>query len=218
MKSKTTERTPAVKNNILYATRDALVHMLPYVSGRTVDLGAGTAKYKPLIQPHTTEYITFDLSPHSSIDVVGDIEATPFADNEFDTVVSTQVLEHVRRPWMVAQEIHRILKPGGILILTAPFLVQHHGHPDDYFRFTTSGITTLFEDQGFEIIESAGYGKTFSVLSEMLHFTFFNPYSKPLSRIKRKVLAIIQSTLRKLDTRSKSKTIYANVYVIAKKC
>ena len=201
----------------IFTTRDALIHALPYLSGKTADLGAGAAKYKPLILPHASGYVAFDIAPGPAIDVTGDIERTPFKDDEFDTIISTQVLEHVRRPWLVVEEMRRILKPGGIAFITAPFLVQHHGHPDDFFRYTTSGIASLFADRGFEIIESAGYGRTFGVLSEMLHFSYFDPYGKPLSRVRRKILTIMGDVFRALDARSRSRAIYANVYVIARK-
>ncbi len=215
--NKTSDKNDQKADRQIFVTRDALTHMLSYISGKTVDLGAGTAKYKSLILPRTSEYITFDIAPHAAIDIVGDIEHTPFKDEEFDTVVSTQVLEHVRRPWLVVKEMHRILKPGGTVVLTAPFLVQHHGHPDDYFRYTTSGIKSLFEDQDFEVVESSAYGKLHAVFAEMFHFSYFNPYDKPLSRVRRKILSISQHVFRALDKRSRSQTIYANVYIIARK-
>jgi len=60
--------------------------------------------------------------------------AIPFKDNVFDTVICTQVIEHVPRPWLVVHEIYRVLKEGGHLLLSTPFLYPYHLEPRDYFR------------------------------------------------------------------------------------
>ncbi len=153
-------------------TREVVKYSLKYVKGRTLDLGAGSAKYKSIIKQKTSEYITFDMVEKEGIDVVGDILDLSFKDKSFDTIISTQVLEHVEKPWIMVKEIQRILRKNGICILTAPFLVPYHADPCDYFRYTKKGMESLFKNENFEIIECDGYGKTFSVLSEFFHFSF----------------------------------------------
>jgi SAM-dependent methyltransferase len=85
-----------------------------------------------------------------------DIHAMTFPDGSFDAVLCLQVLEHVRDPFRAAAEIHRVLRAGGTLFVTVPFLVQYHGrkveahHPDhesypDYWRFTHQGLEKLFD-------------------------------------------------------------------------
>jgi len=66
-----------------------------------------------------------------------------FPDNKYDIVVLDQILEHVEEPFQAMSEIHRILKPGGTLIAAVPFLVYVHPTPDDFWRFTESGIRKL---------------------------------------------------------------------------
>ncbi|MDO8589668.1 MAG: methyltransferase domain-containing protein [bacterium] len=201
-------------------TRAVVVYLSKYISGKTLDYGAGSAKYRNLIAPQTSEYITFDMVPGEYIDVVGDALKPPFPDNSFDTVISTQMLEHVEKPWVVASEIRRILKPGGICILTAPFWVPYHADPHDYFRYTKEGLESLFKNEGFEIEVSGNYGKPPSVLGEMIHFSFFSPYdvvSQRKARWRSRIMRFIQSLTYKLDTLSKNKVVYANAYVVARK-
>ncbi len=187
-----------------------------YIKGKTLDLGAGLAKYRDIIKNKATEYITFDIKPGPNIDVVGDILDIPFENESFDTVISTQVIEHVRKPTAVVSEIYRILKPSGICILTAPFLVPYHPDPGDYFRYSKEGLKILFVDKGFEIIEYESYGKFFTVLYEFIRFSYLNPYRKS-KRGSWLISRFLMSLAKFLDKFCKSEIIYANVYIIARK-
>ncbi len=199
-------------------TREIIEYTKHYVSGKTLDFGAGTAKYQYLIRPHTGEYKTFDMVAGKNIDIVGDVLNPPFESGEFDTVISTQVLEHVEKPWVMVNQIGRILKTGGICIITAPFIVPFHADPYDFFRYTETGLTSLFKNENFEIIESGTYGKSFGVLSEMIHFSFFSPYeNRGKKLISRKIVMKIEKLARFLDKFVKNKVIYSNVFVVARK-
>lgn len=199
-------------------TRDIVLYTKHYIKGKTLDFGAGTAKYKNLIKPQTSEYITFDMIFSENIDVVGDVLNPPFNDNEFDTVISTQVLEHVEKPWIMVAQMGRIIKSGGICITTAPFLVPYHADPHDFFRYTTEGIMSLFRNEGFEILESGGYGKLFTVFSEMIHFSLISPY-EPIGKktLSKKIAMRVDKIARFFDRFVSNKVIYPNVYVVAKK-
>jgi len=199
-------------------TREVIVNTKHYVKGRTLDFGAGTAKYQNLIRPQTSEYITFDMIAGKNIDVVGDVLNPPFKDGEFDTIISTQVLEHVEKPWVMINQIGRILKSGGTCIMTAPFIVPFHADPYDFFRYTETGLTSMFKNEGFEIVESGSYGKIFGVLSEMIHFSLFSPYESIGKKLwSRRIVMRIEKIARFLDRFVKNKVIYSNVYVVAKK-
>lgn len=89
---------------------------------------------------------TLDVVDVEGVDVVGDGHDLPFADGSFDYVWCNAVLEHVRDPRVVAAEIVRTLKPGGLAIVQVPFLEFVHNWPDDYFRFTQNGLRVLFEE------------------------------------------------------------------------
>lgn len=81
-------------------------------------------------------------------DVRGDLCALPFPDGRFDGVVLTEVLEHCADPFSAVREVHRVLKPGGLALVTSPFLWPWHGTQDykDYWRFTHEGWALLLKD------------------------------------------------------------------------
>lgn len=197
-------------------TRDVIHYTKKYISGRTLDLGAGSAKYREIIKQKASDYITFDMAAGENIDVVGDVLNLPFDNESFDVVISTQVLEHVEKPWIMVKEIHRILKKNGICILTAPFLSSYHADPHDYFRYTVDGTKSLFKNEGFKIIECDSYGRLFSVISEFIRFMWFNPYKKS-KRGSWKITRFMAGTANFLDRFVKTNIIYANTYIIAKK-
>jgi ubiquinone/menaquinone biosynthesis C-methylase UbiE len=197
-------------------TKDVIKHLLKYVGGKTLDLGAGSAKYKQIIKEKASEYLAFDMLPGSNIDIVGDASNTLLPGESFDTIISTQLLEHVERPWLVIKEIRRILRKGGVCILTAPFINPYHCDPGDYFRYTTSGIKSLFSNENFEIIECDSYGRLFTVLCGFIKFSFLNPYekSKKGSHTINNFLFKIAKFLNKF---TKNKIIYDSVYIVARK-
>jgi hypothetical protein len=89
-------------------------------------------------------YVTFG---EYTEDVKGDLCALPFPDASFDGVVLTEVLEHCKDPMTATREVLRVLKPGGLLLVTSPFFWPWHGTPDykDYWRFTHEGWALLLE-------------------------------------------------------------------------
>lgn len=201
-------------------TRDVLTYAQKYISGNTLDFGAGRAKYKGIITQKSAQYTAFDMIAGPNVDIVGDALKPPFKDGEFDTIISTQVLEHVEKPWVMVSEIARILKPGGICIMTAPFMVPYHADPYDFFRYTKQGLASLFKNEGFEIVESQSYGKTFTVLVEMIHFVFFSHYT-PRSKSKQvwvsRFMRVVKPAAAKLDNLVKNKVLYPNSFVVARK-
>ena len=91
--------------------------------------------------------LNVDIDPKRNPDVVADIcSMVDFEDECYDAVFMVEVLEHVKSPQKALQEVHRILRKGGILILTTPFLFEIHDRPYDYYRFTKYGLELLLED------------------------------------------------------------------------
>ena len=85
--------------------------------------------------------------------MIGVAEVLPFGDNAFDAVISVAVLEHVRDPFGAAQEIIRVLKPGGKLFCCVPFLQPFHGYPNHYYNMSHVGLANLF--RGLKISRQA---------------------------------------------------------------
>jgi SAM-dependent methyltransferase len=98
------------------------------------------------------DLISFDVYASKAVQFVADAHSIPLADGSVDGVVVQAVLEHVLEPSLVASEIHRILRPGGIVYADTPFLQQVHEGPYDFTRFTDSGHRYLF--RGFERLDS----------------------------------------------------------------
>jgi len=116
-------------------------------SGRTLDLGAQTGPYAG----YFPRRVALDLRPTPGVHVVGDAAALGFAEATFDVVLCTEMLEHVPDPQRVIDEMRRVLRPGGLLLLTTRFLFPIHDAPHDYFRFTKYGLRHLL--RRFEILE-----------------------------------------------------------------
>jgi SAM-dependent methyltransferase len=111
-----------------------------------LDCGAG---YRP---EYFDNVVNFEIVDYPSTDVLGVGEVLPFKDRSFDAVISNAVLEHVKYPWLCASEILRVLKPGGTLFCSVPFLQPLHGYPHHYFNMSAEGIKSLFEG-GLDDIE-----------------------------------------------------------------
>lgn len=88
--------------------------------------------------------ISIDIDPESQADYIMDVcNMKEFEDESFDLVIMVEVLEHVHNPSLAIDEIHRVLKPGGQLLLTTPFLFPIHDAPNDFFRFTKFGLKKI---------------------------------------------------------------------------
>lgn len=150
-------------------------------AGQTLDLGGGSGPYVE----YFPNRLGFDIAPGPGVDLVGDAhDLSHFADDTFDCVLCTEVLEHLHTPQRAIDEIHRVLKPGGKLILTTRFIFPLHNIPADYFRFTRYGLEYLlrrFEIK--EIMEEATSMGTLAVLYERFAFQTEFLGSKMLARL-----------------------------------
>jgi len=108
-------------------------------------------------------YFGIDLRPAGKNVLVGDLCMPDFVSRHsefarvFDVVYSNNVFEHLRKPWIAAENITNLLKPGGICITIVPFAQRYHEDPADYFRYTPAGIVSLFEDLGPIRVMHAGF-------------------------------------------------------------
>jgi SAM-dependent methyltransferase len=97
-------------------------------------------------------YVGLDMRPGQGVDLVGEVEALPQADASVGTVVALETFEHVRRFWKGFEEVRRVLRPDGALLVAAPFHFHIHSHPYDYWRFTPDAYRLLLEDYPSKII------------------------------------------------------------------
>jgi SAM-dependent methyltransferase len=125
------------RHGIEHRVRD----VLDGATGHVLDLGAGLS---PFADAMPAGVITLDYRGKPGVQVVGDAHRLPFADDSFDVVTCTEVLEHLVDPPAAAAEIVRVLKPGGRLLLTTRFCFPLHDRPGDHWRFTPYTLRRLF--------------------------------------------------------------------------
>ena len=153
---------------------------------RILDVGCGALPYKSLFTRSCREYLGCDLFPGTDGVVRCSAEELSFQSETFDAVLSFQLLEHVRRPWKVVQECARVLKKGGLLLLTAPFMFPHHSSPNDFFRYTHEGLSALAGDAGFEVESITAQCSSLSTI-----MLLFNCYlTRPLNWFRRSLLTL----------------------------
>lgn len=91
----------------------------------------------------TGKFIGLDMQAGPGVDVVASAEKVPFEDSTFDLVFCLETLEHAEKPYLICAEIERVLKPGGITIVSSQQNFPIHMHPSDYFRYTPFGMKAL---------------------------------------------------------------------------
>lgn len=131
-----------------------------------LDAGSGNySRYKHLFSSDSV--VCLDIARGSNVDVVGSLEKMPFADGEFDSILSTQVLEHVEYPEKAAAEMNRVLKVDGHMLVTVPQWNELHEEPHDYWRYTCFGLKSLFERNGFSVVAYEQYGGFFATYAQI---------------------------------------------------
>lgn len=139
-----------------YSIRDAVLRHQEFVGGTVLDLGCGSRPYEAFFNGRVKRWIGADYPstghpPALRLDLFADAMQLPLAGESFDTVLCTQVLEHVPEPMDVLREAWRVLRPGGHLVLTAPQYNALHGEPQDFYRYTKYGLDHMARKAGFAV-------------------------------------------------------------------
>jgi SAM-dependent methyltransferase len=134
--------------------RGGLGEFLPAMAGEVLDVGCGRKPYRHLTR--ATRYVGVDIDTPATralaaADHYYDGRTLPFADASFDAVLCSQVLEHVFTPAEFLREIHRVLRPGGVLLLATPFVWDEHEQPQDFGRYSSFGLKDLTQRCGFAV-------------------------------------------------------------------
>jgi SAM-dependent methyltransferase len=120
--------------------------------GRVLDAGAGDGPYRHQFAHAEYEAADFEAVPgkeYAGNHYVCDLAAIPVEDDRYDTILFSQVLEHIPEPLAVLSELRRVLKPGGQIFASAPLFYEEHEQPYDFYRYTQFGLRRLFEAAGF---------------------------------------------------------------------
>jgi SAM-dependent methyltransferase len=150
-------------------------HVLPALppeasreGSRILDVGCGKQPYRALFGDWRFVGINLDRDD-AQPDVQADGLRLPFRDDSFPAAICTQVIEHVTSPGRLLGEIHRCLKPGGVLVLSGPMYWPLHEEPHDYWRFTRHGMRLLFEQAGLEVLEIRDDGNAIALTATSIN-------------------------------------------------
>ncbi|HSV88272.1 MAG TPA: class I SAM-dependent methyltransferase [Bacteroidales bacterium] len=185
-----------------------------YANGKVLDIGCGNKPYQELFA-HCENYLGCDVvqSSENLVDIICDASSIPLADLSMDTVVSTQTIEHVADYRGMLGEAFRILKKGGIMILSGPMYWHIHEAPHDYYRFTKFGFQYILENAGFEIVEINPNGGKWALFGQMVIHTL------PQEIVRRKWFRKWNNRFfHWLDKKYFDDVNTTNYVVVAKKC
>jgi SAM-dependent methyltransferase len=164
-----------------------------HAHGDLLDLGCGTVPcyemYRDRVDTVTCTDWLQSLHGSRHLDFVSDLTAElPLAPRTFDTVVLTDVLEHLPDPDVVLAEMRRVLRPGGKAIIAVPFLYWIHEQPHDFFRYTEHQLRRFCEQHDLIARELIAYGGASGVLADVLlkllgRYRVLRAAVRPLSRV-----------------------------------
>jgi SAM-dependent methyltransferase len=167
---------------------DAVRKHAPSLGGKLLDFGCGSKPYKSLI--NAEEYIGLDFEnpahDHSRepVDVYYDGKTIPFGNEYFDSILSSEVAEHLFDLPHTLEEMNRVLRKGGKLLITCPFVWNEHEVPYDYARYTQFALKDLLSKKGFKVLEYEKRGDFIEAITQVRVLYFVNwaePFFSKLS-------------------------------------
>ncbi len=185
-----------------------------HARGRLLDIGCGNKPYEKMFDGRITEYVGCDIvqSSENRVDVICQATNIPLEGDSFDTILCTQVIEHVADHRQLLRETFRLLKSGGILILSGPMYWPLHEEPHDFFRFTEHGFRYLLEGIGFTVDQIQCNGGDWAVFGQALIHTI-----QPSKLYKPGIVRLINCFFARLDDRRRRYTNPMNYVIIARK-
>lgn len=176
------------------SAEDARHRAFPQRTGKTIlNLGAGTSDFGD-------DIINVDVTAFAGVHVVASAEDLPFRDASIDMIITESMLEHVVRPERAIDEMRRIIKPGGYVYIEMPFMFPYHASPDDYTRFTVSGLRERFS--GFEVIASGARAGPITALTVQMAYTLallLSFGSQSLYRLLTHIFFVLLFPLKAMD-------------------
>lgn len=194
--------------------RDLSYAVSNYASGKLLDIGCGNKPYKEMFDDITEEYIGCDVvqSNMNMVDILCEATNIPLENSSFNTIFSTQVIEHVADHQQMIREAHRLLKDEGVFIVSGPLYWHIHEEPFDFFRFTKYGFQHILENNGFEVIEILANGGKWATFGQMVIHTF------PHFLVKRKWFRKLNNYIfHRLDNKHYNDFNTMNYVVVARK-
>lgn len=165
-----------------------------YARGKLLDLGCGKVPLFDAYKEFVTENICVDWSnsvhENEYLDLECDLTKTlPFASGEFDTIILSDVLEHIPEPMQLWSEMSRVLTGSGRVIMNVPFFYWLHEQPHDYYRYTEFSLRRFAEASGMNVVLLTAVGGVPEIMSDVLAKTLV-----PLPYVGRSLAALAQYT------------------------
>jgi len=150
-----------------------------YIKGVVLDVGAGGFKrYDDLLK--FDKYITLDINPENKPDILASADNISLEDGSVDSIICTGVLGDIENFFVAIQEFYRVLRPGGVILMTEYLICELHDEPYDFWRFTNFSLEKIFQKNNFKIIiidERGGFFSTLLQLQLRYLIDRFNLYS-----------------------------------------
>ncbi|HUW55929.1 MAG TPA: class I SAM-dependent methyltransferase [Planctomycetota bacterium] len=214
---------------------DFIRHYAPPLSGPYLEVGSkdhGSAKdLKPLFDD-SRDWVGVDIEAGAGVDLVCDLAAdfatvdAALGGRRFGTVFCFSTLEHCRQPFRMAENLTRLLTPGGHLVLSVPFAFKFHGFPSDYWRFTPEGVKVLFPGLAFDAAHAAAAtsqpGEFLPVTDDLGRIRFSADVQRKAGHPVRAVSAGLLKLLGRLGvwrwfTRYRYLLVPTNVFMVGRK-
>ena len=146
-----------------------------HARGRLLDVGCGAMPFRSVVDPYVSTYDGLDVVDRTGdLSFIGDAQdMSAIAQDSYDAVLISEVLEHLPEPSKALEEIRRVLRDHGVVILTAPHLSRLHEIPFDYTRWTSWGLEHLLQSNGFEVISVRSTGNIWSFLFHQIAMGWF---------------------------------------------
>ena len=171
MRSKFVKLSKLLSRKGLYPFLEQEFGKIP-AGAKVLNIGAGGDIGKTLMRHAARQQfqvVALDIDEQRHPDIAGDICAYDFKGQQFDTIVMAEILEHIHSPHLALENVHRVLKDSGRLILTVPFIFPIHDQPYDYYPYTRYGLAYLLRHfRDVSITERNSWTETIDVLSARL--------------------------------------------------
>jgi len=140
-----------------------------HAKGRLLDLGCGKVPLYGTYRPYVTEIVCVDWNVGTHVDRACDLsEPLPFEAGQFDTIILSDVLEHLPDPKLLWSEMARILAKDGKILISVPFLYWIHEHPHDYYRYTSFALQRFARESGLTLLTLDAVGGAVEVIADVL--------------------------------------------------
>jgi SAM-dependent methyltransferase len=194
-----------IEADLIYSVRrrlldESLTRTTSAIAGEVIEIGGGRKPRRGRFRPATTAaagWLHLDIAPSQLPHVVGDATALPFAAGSFDTVLCLEVLEYLAGPRAALAEMRRIVRPGGRLVLSVPFLHRCDG-PTDRWRATEHGLRELLSASGWACVSVEAQGAALAVMANILQQVLRQPTSAQ-GRVVAAALWPLVTLLRRWD-------------------